>query len=242
MRKLIAALTVGGPRAHHVRRPRPIDRSGAAARHRRHGDAADRGRRRAPNPLEDKRRELKETAIEEVIAGSAQPQERNGSTVVKVGETERTGPWAPTEAGATSTSSSRTRAPTGCSRCSSSSATSATRTTPTRTPTRTRPGRPASTAAAQPDPRARPQVDNTTIWQPDFSQELLPELYFGTGRGVESLKTYYEKQSSGRYSVDGDATAWVTVPFNEAALRPLATASRATTSCATTRGSSSRTA
>ena len=33
---------------------------------------------------------------------------------------------------------------------------------------------------------------------------------------MESLKTYYEKQSSGRYSVDGTVTDWVKVPFNEA--------------------------
>jgi immune inhibitor A len=30
------------------------------------------------------------------------------------------------------------------------------------------------------------------------------------------MKTYYETQSSGRYSIDGNATAYVTVPFNEA--------------------------
>ncbi|MEV5903206.1 immune inhibitor A domain-containing protein, partial [Streptomyces sp. NPDC052127] len=28
------------------------------------------------------------------------------------------------------------------------------------------------------------------------------ELYFGTGKNTESLKKYYEKQSSGRYSVE----------------------------------------
>jgi immune inhibitor A len=33
---------------------------------------------------------------------------------------------------------------------------------------------------------------------------------------VESVKTYYEKQSSGRYSVDGVVTDWVKVPYNEA--------------------------
>ena len=44
-----------------------------------------------PNPLESKRRELKEKAITDVIAGRAQPQERNGSTVVKVGETSERG-------------------------------------------------------------------------------------------------------------------------------------------------------
>ena len=35
------------------------------------------------------------------------------------------------------------------------------------------------------------------------------------GRG-ESLKNYYEKQSSGRYSVAGTVTDWVKVQFNEA--------------------------
>ena len=45
--------------------------------------------------------------------------------------------------------------------------------------------------------------DNTTIWQPDYSADHFRQLYFGTGAGVQSLKTYYEKQSSGRYSVDG---------------------------------------
>ena len=59
-------------------------------------------------------------------------------------------------------------------------------------------------------------VDNTTIWEPDFSQEYFQNLYFGEGEGVESLKTYYEKQSSGRYSVEGQATVWVKVDYNEA--------------------------
>ncbi|HEY9558508.1 MAG TPA: immune inhibitor A domain-containing protein, partial [Acidimicrobiales bacterium] len=65
-----------------------------------------------------------------------------------------------------------------------------------------------------PEPDRR--VDNATIWEPDFSQAYFQDLYFGTGRGVESLKTYYERQSSGRYSVDGAVTDWVTVPYNEA--------------------------
>ncbi len=59
-------------------------------------------------------------------------------------------------------------------------------------------------------------VDNSTIWQPDFSAEHYRQLYFGTGAGVESLKTYYQKQSSGRYSVDGMVTDWVKVKYNEA--------------------------
>ena len=58
--------------------------------------------------------------------------------------------------------------------------------------------------------------DNSTIWQADYSAAHYRRLYFGTGRGVESLKTYYQRQSSGRYSVDGVVTDWVKVPYNEA--------------------------
>ena len=58
--------------------------------------------------------------------------------------------------------------------------------------------------------------DNSTIWQPDYSPEHYRQLYFGTGSGVESLKTYYQRQSSGRYTVDGMVSDWVKVKYNEA--------------------------
>src|SRR5690606_29236734 len=46
-------------------------------------------------------------------------------------------------------------------------------------------------------------VDNSTVWRSDFSQSYFEELYFGGG---ESVKNYFETQSSGRYSVDGTVT------------------------------------
>jgi immune inhibitor A len=58
--------------------------------------------------------------------------------------------------------------------------------------------------------------DNSTAWQKDYDQKHYQDLYFGTGKKTESLKKYYEKQSSGRYSVDGEVTDWVKVPYNEA--------------------------
>ncbi|MGW1168057.1 immune inhibitor A domain-containing protein [Streptomyces sp. NPDC002550] len=58
--------------------------------------------------------------------------------------------------------------------------------------------------------------DNSTAWQQDYNQKHYQDLYFGTGNKTESLKKYYEKQSSGRYSVDGEVTDWVKVPYNEA--------------------------
>ncbi|MGW1984292.1 immune inhibitor A domain-containing protein [Streptomyces collinus] len=58
--------------------------------------------------------------------------------------------------------------------------------------------------------------DNSTAWQKDYNQKHYQDLYFGTGKKTESLKKYYEKQSSGRYSVSGEVTDWVKVPYNEA--------------------------
>ncbi|MFF1278085.1 immune inhibitor A domain-containing protein [Streptomyces marokkonensis] len=60
------------------------------------------------------------------------------------------------------------------------------------------------------------KVDNSTAWQEDYDQQHFEDLYFGSGKGVNSVKTYYEKQSSGRYSVEGEVSDWVKVPYNEA--------------------------
>jgi immune inhibitor A len=53
-------------------------------------------------------------------------------------------------------------------------------------------------------------VDNTTLWQSDFDQAHYENMYFSRMAG------YYKRQSSGRYTVDGDVTEWVRVPYNEA--------------------------
>ncbi|MFI1930986.1 immune inhibitor A domain-containing protein [Streptomyces sp. NPDC020330] len=71
---------------------------------------------------------------------------------------------------------------------------------------------PAHNKIAKPDPKK----DNSTAWKEDYNQEHFQELYFGEGKGVHSLKTYYEKTSSGRYSVEGEVSDWVKVPYNEA--------------------------
>ncbi|MER5761664.1 immune inhibitor A domain-containing protein [Streptomyces sp. NPDC002082] len=65
---------------------------------------------------------------------------------------------------------------------------------------------------AQPDRT----VNNSTAWRKDFNRAYFQDLYFGTGAGKNSLKTYYEKTSSGRYSVEGEVADWVKVPYNEA--------------------------
>ena len=53
-------------------------------------------------------------------------------------------------------------------------------------------------------------VDNSTLWQPDYNPAHYDDMYFNR------MREYYEDQSSGRYSIDGEVTEWVRVPFNEA--------------------------
>ncbi|WP_078900272.1 immune inhibitor A domain-containing protein [Streptomyces sp. SBT349] len=65
---------------------------------------------------------------------------------------------------------------------------------------------------AEPDRSA----DNTTIWQEDFDRQYYEDVYYSEDPDVPSVKQYFESQSSGRYTVDGEVTDWVTVDYNEA--------------------------
>ncbi|MER5772570.1 immune inhibitor A domain-containing protein [Streptomyces sp. NPDC001985] len=76
---------------------------------------------------------------------------------------------------------------------------------------------PAHNEIAEPD-RA---VNNSTDWRADYNREHFEDLYFGTGKDAagrqkQSVKTYFEKASSGRYSVEGAVSDWVKVEYNEA--------------------------
>ncbi|SIN30329.1 immune inhibitor A [Micromonospora cremea] len=174
-----------------------------------------------PDKLEDKRRELRQQGLSDVLSGRSKPIERNGSTVVKVGETNGTGTSARTFAGAKKSKDQyvelkRERtdkifvilAEFGDQRHPSY------------------PDKDMNPDIAGPTtfngplhnqiPQPNRAVDNSTIWQPDFSPAHFRQVYFGTNPGDESLKQYYEAQSSGRYTVDGMVTDWVKVPYNEA--------------------------
>ena len=76
--------------------------------------------------------------------------------------------------------------------------------------------------AAQPGPLHNqiPQpdrsVDNTTIWTPDFSKSYFENLLFSEAPGAVSMRNFYIEQSSNRYTVNGEVTDWVQVPYNEA--------------------------
>jgi len=55
-------------------------------------------------------------------------------------------------------------------------------------------------------------VNNTTLWVPDFSKSHMDALLYDTTPGANSMANFYLEQSSGRYTVAGEATDWVEVP------------------------------
>ena len=165
------------------------------------------------NPLDAKRSALRETAITGVLNGELKAVQRGDSTVVKVGTEE------------TASGSGNPAARGGQRSHTKSQYVELSRETTDRvfvilaefgdTPS---PYAPAENAQRTEGPlhnqipKPNRRVDNSTVWNSNYSQGYFQNLYFG---GKESLRDYYETQSSGRYSVDGEVTDWVKVPYTE---------------------------
>jgi len=67
-------------------------------------------------------------------------------------------------------------------------------------------------------PKPDPDVDNTTYWKADFDRAHYRNMFFEglPDQNGESMKDHYEEMSSGRYTLDGDVSDWVDVPYHEA--------------------------
>ncbi|WP_432982021.1 immune inhibitor A domain-containing protein [Dactylosporangium sp. CA-233914] len=164
-----------------------------------------------PNPLEDKRRDSREVALSQVLAGQATPEKRGASTVVKIGNGNKSKGHVDKYVELSREKTDKifvVLAEFGDQRHPSYPD----QDTAPSVPGPARFDGPLHNQIPAPD-RTR---DNSTIWKQDFSKQYFENMYFATGSGAESLKTYYEKQSSGRYSVEGTVTDWVKVPYNEA--------------------------
>jgi immune inhibitor A len=168
-----------------------------------------------PSPLEDKRRELRQEALTKVLNGTAKTEQRGASTVVKLGTKPVGAKGVKNAQGRVDQYVELAREKTdkifvvlaefGNERHPNY---------PDKDTSTAFPGPatfegPLHNAIPQPDR----SVDNSTVWSPNYDRQHFEDLYFGTGN---SVKNYYEKQSSGRYSVDGEVTDWVKVRYNEA--------------------------
>jgi M6 family metalloprotease-like protein len=142
-----------------------------------------------PDPAADERRALNQKAVEMSIAGPSAVQQRGSSKAVQVSP----GQWA--EYGVEASD-----------QILSMLVDFGTKADP-RYPEST----PGPVNNEIPEPGRR---DNSTNWVPDFNRAHYTDMFFGTTG--ESLKGVYEEMSSGRYTVTGDVSDWVTVPYSSA--------------------------
>ena len=188
----------------------PDGSKGAAARHNVSDDLPDRA--------EEKRRALRKAGLQEVLNGTAKVEQRGASKVVKVGETAAPGKGARAKAETEDQYVELGREKTD--KIFVILAEFGNKRHPSYPDQDTNPAIPGPARFDGPlhdqIPEPDRSKDNSTIWQPDYPRSHYEQLYFGAGADVESLKTYYERQSSGRYSVDGQVTDWVKVRYNEA--------------------------
>jgi immune inhibitor A len=143
-----------------------------------------------PNPLADAQVTLKKDAIARVINGSATPELRNGSEVVRVGGNR----WAELKKKADKVDPIFVVLSQFGNQVD-----------------------PAFGGTAGPLVNQIPQpdrtVDNTTAWQANYDTAHFTKMYNGPG---ESVADMYQKMSGGRYSVKAQVSDWVTLPYNEA--------------------------
>ncbi|MEV4267131.1 immune inhibitor A domain-containing protein [Kribbella sp. NPDC049584] len=167
------------------------------------------------SPQEDKRRELRQEALTQVINGQAKPEQRDGSTVVKLGTKAAGAKGTKNAKGKVDQYVELSREKTD--RIFVVLAEFGNERHPNYPDKDTAPSVPGPARFDGPlhnqIPAPDRSVDNSTVWQPDYTQQHFQDLYFGNGN---SVKKYYEKQSSGRYSVSGEVTDWVKVKYNEA--------------------------
>ena len=141
-----------------------------------------------PNKLENKRREMKNRAVELVLNGDRAVKQRGGSKSVRVAP----GQWVEYDLEATGEilsflvefgDKADPRFPTA-------------------------PTGPMHNEIAEPDGK-----DNTTYWKPNFNRKHFLDMFFNGMKEQkgESFKDVYEEMSSGRYTVDGDVSNWVKV-------------------------------
>ena len=184
-----------------------------------------------PNPAEEKKRALREEAITGLLNGTskARVEKRGASTVVKVGRaaSARSVNRKGVRAGAPKSEDQYVE----LSREKTDKifvilAEFGDKRDPRYPDQDTDPDTPGPTTFNGPLNNAIPapdrSTDNSTVWQPNYDRQHFADLYFGqggaagSGGDTESVKQYFERQSSGRYSVDGYVTDWVKVPYNEA--------------------------
>ena len=170
----------------------PTDRDPAVAQTKKRDDLS--------SPLSEKQRALRETAVQQVIKGTAKIEIRGGQRVINLGKGDYV-QFAVEREESIFTILSDFGAP------AKSTITGGT-------------AGPLNNQIPEPDrdwggrfKKANSTDDNSTYWVNNFDQAHYNDLMFGAG---ESFKDFYLKQSNGKFLATGDVSDWATLPYNEA--------------------------
>ncbi len=152
-----------------------------------------------PSPMSDKRRALMRAAADKQIKGQVTPKAIGKSKVVKLGKR------ADGKSQYVETSTTRT------DQIFTILVSFGDKTDPRAGGT----AGPANGQIAMPDRNwdGSSTDDNSTYWVPKFDRQHYLNMFFGK---KNSFKDFYQHESSGKFSVAGDVSGWVTVPYNEA--------------------------
>jgi immune inhibitor A len=169
-----------------------------------------------PSPAEEKRRAMRQEALSDVLSGERKAVKRGASTVVKMGKKAAAETKAKTNAAPVDQYVELGREKTD--KIFVVLAEFGNERHPDYPDQDTDPDTPGPVTYDGPQHNQIPEPDrakdNSTIWQANYDRKHFQDLYFADEG--ESVKTYYEKQSSGRYSVDGTVSDWVKLKYNEA--------------------------
>ncbi|GAA2022969.1 immune inhibitor A domain-containing protein [Pseudokineococcus marinus] len=147
-----------------------------------------------PDPVVAEQRALQQEAVSMVLSGEATPQQRGGGKSVRVAP----GQWV--QYGTQKTDQLLTFLVEFGDQADPRF-----------------PDAPASGPEAGQIPEPDRSVDNSTYWEADLGRDHFMDMFFDArGDGGDSFKGVYEELSSGRYTVEGDVSDWVTVPYSSA--------------------------
>ena len=170
----------------------PPDRDPAAAQAQKMDDLT--------SPLGEKQRALRETAVQQIVKGTAKMETRGGQQVINVGKDKRGKDKYVQYAVNREESVFTILADFGAT---------------AKSPVTAGTAGPLNNQIGAPDRLwdGNATDDNSTYWTTDFNKAHFQDMMFGTG---ESFRDFYLKQSNGRFLAKGDVSDWVTVPYNEA--------------------------
>ncbi|MGW4462849.1 immune inhibitor A domain-containing protein [Micromonospora sp. NPDC004704] len=150
-----------------------------------------------PHPLGDQQDALRREAIADLLSGKSAPQQRNGSEVVKV----KGNRWVEVK-----------KKPAKVDPIFSILVEFGDQVNPLYGGD----AGPKRNEIAEPDRvwNGDATDNNSTIWQENFNRQSYLDLMYSKKK--ESMASFYLDQSGGKYTVGGDVSDWVTVPYNEA--------------------------